>query len=315
MLKLDTEAELVALHEGIVKESLYLEYKASGAIDKKDDSKKLEIARDVSAFANSMGGQIIYAMTEKDHAPAGLDSGIDPKTYPTLWFEQILQQHITPNLSGLDIKHIPLSNKSMVAVRITIPAGTGDPHQVSDGKYYRRHSFNRLAMDHYEIKGLFYRTTTPDLFLTMQLSRGDNTALEFTSQSDHSQTVSLSLAIGNRSNQPAFHTVVKIGVDASIDILNSEEFTGAGRTVVGNVKQNWVMRAIMTPPSLPLFREAEIELGSLRFRFHERMLASVHRLRLSTIIQTPGQYVEEDWFLHLEGMHLRLLEPGHPLTR
>src|SRR5467141_4371145 len=98
MLKLENESELKALHEGNVKESVYLEYKASGAVDKKDDTKKLEIARDVSAFANSVGGQIIYSMTEKDHEPAGLDDGIDPKIYPTLWFEQILQQHVTPNI-------------------------------------------------------------------------------------------------------------------------------------------------------------------------------------------------------------------------
>lgn len=35
MLTLTTEAELIALHTGVVKESLHLEYKASDAIDKK----------------------------------------------------------------------------------------------------------------------------------------------------------------------------------------------------------------------------------------------------------------------------------------
>jgi succinylglutamate desuccinylase len=69
MLKLQTKAELEALHTGNVKEGLHLEYKASDAIDKKDDSKKIEMARDVSAFANADGGQIVYGMTEKDHEP------------------------------------------------------------------------------------------------------------------------------------------------------------------------------------------------------------------------------------------------------
>jgi hypothetical protein len=36
-----------------------LEYKASPAIDKGDDAKKLEMARDVAAFANADGGQIV----------------------------------------------------------------------------------------------------------------------------------------------------------------------------------------------------------------------------------------------------------------
>jgi predicted HTH transcriptional regulator len=84
MLKLDTETELEALHTSNVKEGLHLEYKASGAIDKRDDSKKLEMARDVSAFANADGGQVVYGMTEKDHEPAGLDQGIDAKAYPEI---------------------------------------------------------------------------------------------------------------------------------------------------------------------------------------------------------------------------------------
>src|SRR5215510_8310603 len=101
MLKLESVADLNALHADNVKEGLHLEYKASGAIDKKDDTKKLEMARDVSAFANADGGQIIYGMTEKDHEPAGLDQGIDAKAYPEIWFERVLQQHITPTIVGL----------------------------------------------------------------------------------------------------------------------------------------------------------------------------------------------------------------------
>jgi predicted HTH transcriptional regulator len=85
------------------------------------------MARDVSAFANGDGGQIVYGMTEnKDHEPAGLDNGFDPKVYPEIWFEQALQQHITPAIRGLKIRHVPLG-EGFVAVVIDIPATTGDP--------------------------------------------------------------------------------------------------------------------------------------------------------------------------------------------
>src|SRR5690349_16212114 len=146
MLDLQTKSQLEALHRGNVKESLTLEYKASPAIDKKDDTKKLEMARDVCAFANANGGQIVYGMTEDNHAPAGLDHGIDGSTYPEIWFEQVLQQHIRPAVVGLRIRHVTLK-KPTVAVVVDIPASTGDPHQVSDGRYYRRHNFNRLIME------------------------------------------------------------------------------------------------------------------------------------------------------------------------
>lgn len=314
MLKLDTEAELKALHEGNVKESLYLEYKASGAVDKKDDLKKLEIARDVSAFANSMGGQIIYAMTEKEHEPAGLDNGIDPKTYPTLWFEQILQQHITPNILDLDVKHIPLAN-GLVAVRINIPPGTRDPHQVSDGKYYRRHNFSRLPMDHYEIKGLFYRTTTPDLAVTFGLERGDNTSINFERHQETSQPITLSILLSNRSAQPAFYTVVQIGLDTDMAVLDFSGFEKGPLTGKGSNKQQWYMFKIIAPNNLPVFKEVEFSMPPLKLGFSSSLLQAVHRFALTVKTVTPGQVTSADWFLHQEGQHLLLLPPGHPLTR
>jgi predicted HTH transcriptional regulator len=70
MLKLITKTDLDALYNGGIKEGIRLEYKASPAIDKRDDNKKIELARDVSAFANADGGQIIYGMVEKDHGGA-----------------------------------------------------------------------------------------------------------------------------------------------------------------------------------------------------------------------------------------------------
>jgi hypothetical protein len=95
MLKVESRADLEALHTGTIKESLNLEYKASAAVDG-SDSQKLEMARDASAFANADGGQIVYGMSEREHEPAGLDGGIDRVRFPPIWFEQVLQQHVTP---------------------------------------------------------------------------------------------------------------------------------------------------------------------------------------------------------------------------
>jgi predicted HTH transcriptional regulator len=131
MQALEKKSQLEALHRNNVKESLTLEYKASLAVDKQNDSKKLEMARDVSAFANADGGQIVYGMTEHEHEPAGLDDGVDGNLYPEIWFEQVLQHHIRPPIAGLKVRHVPLK-KPMVAVVIDVPATKSDPHQVSD---------------------------------------------------------------------------------------------------------------------------------------------------------------------------------------
>ena len=46
-----------------VEESLSIEYKSAGALGK-SDTKKTEITKDVSAFANSTGGVLIYGIAE-----------------------------------------------------------------------------------------------------------------------------------------------------------------------------------------------------------------------------------------------------------
>ena len=79
MLKLDTRAELDALYTWQIQESLTLECKSSGAVDKAQ-SKKEEIAKDASALANAAGGQIAYGMTEQNNLPAGLDAGLDHRS-------------------------------------------------------------------------------------------------------------------------------------------------------------------------------------------------------------------------------------------
>ena len=72
-----TIAELDQFIKDQVQESLHLDYKASPAID---GSKRLEISKDVSAFANSDGGMLIYGVIESfrlGHAPALVKEGDD----------------------------------------------------------------------------------------------------------------------------------------------------------------------------------------------------------------------------------------------
>jgi predicted HTH transcriptional regulator len=157
------------------------------------------MARDVSAFANADGGQIVYGMKEnKDHEPDGLDAGLDPREYPEIWFEQVLQQHVTPLLTTVKPRHVPLSN-GRVAVVIDIPASNTDPHQV-DGRYYRRHNFNRLMMEHYEVRDMFRRSTNPDLtidfYFDKMLKYHD---LHYPSEAEDSAPMGMTPVISNRS--------------------------------------------------------------------------------------------------------------------
>jgi hypothetical protein len=299
MLTLENRSELDALHAGNVKESLTLEYKASGAIDKKDDNKKLEMARDVCAMANAVGGQIVYGMTEKDHEPAGLDDGVDSKTYPEIWFEQVLQQHITPAIPGLRIRHVPLK-KPMVAVVIDVPASRADPHQVSDGRYYRRHNFNRLIMEHYEVRDAMRRAVDPDLEIDFELFLGDAAYknFEFSEYQDLSDPLPLGAFIRNNSNQPAMYTVVSILIDSRVKITNRDGFDEVGLATIGPKDRRHHLRQKMgIPGGYPIFREMPLALGPFYFTISNRLLGQ--KLSLGYQIRSPGCFRENHGFLEV----------------
>lgn len=71
-----TEAYVTALISDQVQERIDLEYKACAAAGQCSKS-KTEIGKDVSSFANSAGGTIVYAVNETDHLPASIDVGYD----------------------------------------------------------------------------------------------------------------------------------------------------------------------------------------------------------------------------------------------
>jgi hypothetical protein len=312
LLTLEKKAQLEALHTGNVKESLTLEYKASPAIDKRDDNKKLEMARDVSAFANADGGQIVYGMTESDHEPAGLDDGVDDKVYPEIWFEQVLQQHITPPISGLKIRHVPLT-KSKVAVVIDVPATKGDPHQVSDGRYYRRHNFNRLPMEHYEVRDAMRRAVDPDLVLEFDLLRGEAAYrnIEFTRFRNESDPTPIAAIVKNNSNQPAMYTFVSIYLDRRLKIVDHDKFDPMPeKSFSENDIRNHLQRKIGVPDYYPIFKEMGIAIPPFYFKISDRLLG--HRFGLGYQIRSPGCFKERNGFLEIgESGQMKLDMPSN----
>jgi predicted HTH transcriptional regulator len=128
------EAEVASLIENQVQESLTLDYKRSDALGK-TDSKRNELSKDISAFANSAGGVILYGMMEDKHFPTEMDDGLDPNEISKEWIEQVINSSVYPKVDGLRINQIPLSSKGSgkVLYAIYIPAATSRaPHQARD---------------------------------------------------------------------------------------------------------------------------------------------------------------------------------------
>src|SRR5687767_12101490 len=93
-----TEERLLSLIAAKIEEGLTLDYKAAGALANIPVNKK-EITKDISAFANSAGGTIIYGVTENGHLPGELDP-IDRGVTTKEWLESVIQ-NIRPRIDGL----------------------------------------------------------------------------------------------------------------------------------------------------------------------------------------------------------------------
>ncbi len=151
-----SEEEIQKLIDSEVEESLHLEYKACKALKKEEGCKK-ELSKDVSSFANSDGGTIIYGVIERDNKPIKIDVGFDPNDISKEWIEQVISSRITPKIEDIIITPIPLSNSDKFLYSIKIPKSDKAPHQASDKKYYKRYNFQSVPMEEYEIRELYFR--------------------------------------------------------------------------------------------------------------------------------------------------------------
>ncbi len=80
--------DIIGLIENEVEESIYLDFKDAKALDKSDNKKK-DISKDVSSFANSDGGIIVYGIAEENHKASSV-SFINGNEYTKEWLEQII---------------------------------------------------------------------------------------------------------------------------------------------------------------------------------------------------------------------------------
>src|SRR5437870_11805234 len=105
MLKLEVKADLQRLIDDDIQESVTLDYKASPALAK-DSKSRDELCKDISAFANSAGGQIVYGIEEKNQKPVKLDEG---SSLTREWIEQVIESNVQPRIEGLMITPIRLA--------------------------------------------------------------------------------------------------------------------------------------------------------------------------------------------------------------
>ena len=156
---LNSIPDIDALIQGAAHESQVLEYKT--ASDPFDDKGRREIAKDVSAMANSLGGVIIYGVaTDRTikSKPVRIED-IDPKCIAT--FDQVVNSQVPPPVSFRKKLIPPDAPRVMV---VDIAASEDPPHQsLADKRYYRRSGEESVPMEHDLVAMHFGRRHGPSL--------------------------------------------------------------------------------------------------------------------------------------------------------
>jgi hypothetical protein len=308
MLKISTKDDLQQLVDDEIPESLTLDYKASPSLAK-DSKSRDELCKDVSAFANSAGGQIIYGIEEnkEDRKPIKVDEGSDQSRE---WIEQVIDSNVQPRLDGLVVTPVPVGNGRHAYV-LTIPQASGRaPHQAPDKKYYKRQNFQSVPMEDYEIRDALRRATTPELYVELSFASGAAAQVQFAHGSAVSKPITLHVDVRNRSSQPAHYALVKVGIDTELPLSTSSDFFAMGTTGDNNQRQHWLGHRFISPPDIPIFKEIDqdsLHRRSLTLAYPSSLLAGDTTFFLTTSVQTAGYTATENWIARHRDQVLRLL--------
>lgn len=120
------------------------------------DSDKKEFIKDVTALANTAGGDLLYGVEDKDAVAVGLPgiptAGLDAAI---LRLENMIKDNVSPRLDGVRVLPITLlASKCVIIVRI--PASLAGPHRAhAGGGFFARHSRGVYEMDVDQVRAAF----------------------------------------------------------------------------------------------------------------------------------------------------------------
>src|SRR5258706_15987202 len=124
-----TEADLLALIQANEAESKIIDYKET--LPGNSDSEKKEFLYDVSSFANTSGGHLVFGMRAKDGIPTEL-LGIKDLNADTekLRLHNMIQSGIQPRIPGVEIQGVKLQDDTSALI-VRMPRSWSSPHMVT----------------------------------------------------------------------------------------------------------------------------------------------------------------------------------------
>ncbi len=150
------ESDLQALIEMPVMENDRLEYKAELALS--TDDQKRKFLAGIAAFANGVGGDIVYGMEAQNGRPVGVKplAGFDPDQ-TLLRLRDLMLTGIDPSIFTAQCQPVNLAGGGFALV-IRIPKTWAGAHMVTfngENRFYVRHGGGRRLMQVSEIRTAF----------------------------------------------------------------------------------------------------------------------------------------------------------------
>ena len=156
------EDDILALVKDRSEESLTLEFKACDALVNK--KWREELAKDVSAFANSAGGTIVYGIKENrlTHEAEEIDGGYDPNEINKETLQRVIDSRIHRRVEGIryNVVELTTTRPGKVLFVLQIPESNLAPH-MSGYKFFKRFEFESKPMEEYEIRERYRREAFP----------------------------------------------------------------------------------------------------------------------------------------------------------
>ncbi len=135
-----------------VPESRSLDYKRE--LPPLTEAGNKDLLKDISAFANTVGGYLIYGVDEKESVPTEI-LGVESEDFDKLKqrFENLLRTGADPVIRGVDFHTVDV-NESRKVVIIKIPRSIARPHAVRIKEHFRFYGRNSSGVHQLEVEDL-----------------------------------------------------------------------------------------------------------------------------------------------------------------
>lgn len=133
-------------------ESRILDYKLE--LHGNGDSGKKELLKDLSAFANTVGGCLIYGVEEESGLPTQIVGvKIDDFDKFKLHYENLLRTGVDPAIRGVDFHSVAVNGDKCIVI-IDVPKSISRPHAVTIKQHFKFYSRNSSGVHQLEVDDL-----------------------------------------------------------------------------------------------------------------------------------------------------------------